>query len=75
MGSDHLVTKLLLISPEDAVIEKIGDRRGEIFRRTYLNKLNPFRGARQLVEKIVSHNGTGHSLVCFERGSERTAKA
>lgn len=56
MGSDQLVPHVTGLHPDSQLTEKISERRGEIFRKSYLKKLKPFKGARELVQKFLDEN-------------------
>src|SRR5437870_1518116 len=50
MGSDKLLPELTGIDPESPEGRRVIARRREIFQRRYIPRLEPTRGARQLLE-------------------------
>jgi HAD superfamily hydrolase (TIGR01509 family) len=52
MGGDKLLPKTIGISHDSAEGKKLTTRRSEIFREKYLPHLQPFAGARALVERV-----------------------
>ena len=67
MGTDQLLPKLIGVSSESSRGEHMAHRRGEIFRKKYLPNLQPFAGARELVEKMIL---TGYKLVVATSASK-----
>jgi HAD superfamily hydrolase (TIGR01509 family) len=52
MGGDKLVPALTGWSKDDPRVEKLGQRRGEIFRQRYLPHIQPFPGTRELLTAL-----------------------
>lgn len=52
MGGDKVMPAVMGIEEGDPQGEKIKERRGEIFRESYLPKLKPFPHARALLERL-----------------------
>lgn len=52
MGGDKLLPRLLGVSAESDDGRRFLERRGEIFRTSYVPTLRPTRGARALVERL-----------------------
>jgi HAD superfamily hydrolase (TIGR01509 family) len=52
MGGDKLVPALTGWSQDDPRVEKLGQRRGEIFRQRYLPHIQPFPGTRELLTAL-----------------------
>jgi HAD superfamily hydrolase (TIGR01509 family) len=50
MGGDKIIPELTGLSADSPEGEAIGDKRGEIFKRDFLPRLQPTRGARELLE-------------------------
>lgn len=72
MGGDRvlpLITGLDEDSPEGAALV---EQRGQLFREEYLPRLRAFRGARELVERMLEH---GHRLVVATSAGEESMKA
>jgi len=53
MGGDKLMPAVAGIEEDSETGEKIGERRGEIFRQSFLPHLQPFPGVRALVERFA----------------------
>ncbi|MFN8608762.1 MAG: HAD family hydrolase [Vulcanimicrobiota bacterium] len=56
MGGDKLIPVFTPWSAEEPRAKALAERRGEIFKSNYLPHLNPFRGARLLVQRL-HHQG------------------
>src|SRR5262245_12829911 len=54
MGADKLLPELTGLSADDPRVDKLSERRAEIFREHYLPRLRPFPSVRALMEKIVA---------------------
>ena len=52
MGGDKVLPAVTGLQEDDPRGEKIKERRGEIFRETYLPTLKPFPRARELLERL-----------------------
>jgi HAD superfamily hydrolase (TIGR01509 family) len=52
MGGDNLLPAAVGIQKDSAEGKKISERRGEIFRESYLPHLEPFPGVRPLLERM-----------------------
>src|SRR3954470_12590833 len=52
MGGDKLLPQVTGLSADSREGEAISDRRGEIFRERFLPRLQPTRGARELLERL-----------------------
>lgn len=72
MGGDRVLPRLTGIAPESAEGAAILERRGEIFRGSYLPFLKPFAGARELLERLLER---GHTLVVATSASEEDMSA
>lgn len=48
MGGDKIVPRLTAWSEDDPRVEKVGERRAQIFRERYLPHIRPFPGSRRL---------------------------
>jgi HAD superfamily hydrolase (TIGR01509 family) len=59
MGGDKLVPTLMGWSEDDARVEKIGKRRGEIFRERHLSRIKPFPLTREM---LLALRGAGFRL-------------
>lgn len=55
MGGDKLLPDVLGIEKDTPEGKEISARRGQIFKRRYLNGLQPFPGARRLIEVMREH--------------------
>lgn len=53
MGGDKLMPAVAGIEEDSETGEKIGERRGEIFRQSFLPHLQPFQGVRALIERFA----------------------
>jgi phosphoglycolate phosphatase-like HAD superfamily hydrolase len=53
MGGDKLMPAVAGVSEDSTVGSKIGSRRSEIFRATYLPRIQPFPHVRHLLERFV----------------------
>lgn len=56
MGGDKLLPEVSGLDPESGEAERIGETRGEIFRRDELPTLRPTAGARALLEHLASRD-------------------
>ena len=56
MGGDKLLPEVCGLDPESDEAERIGETRGEIFRRDELPALQPTPGARRLLEHLASRD-------------------
>jgi len=56
MGGDKLLPEVSGLDPDSDEAERIGDARGEIFRREELRGLRPTPGARALLEHLASRD-------------------
>ena len=52
MGGDKLLPKVIGVDAESERGKALGERRKQIFKERYLPHLEPFPGARQLLEKL-----------------------
>jgi len=52
MGGDNLLPEAIEIEKETPRGEALSKRRGEIFKERYLQTINPFRGTRELLERM-----------------------
>lgn len=52
MGGDKVLPRVAGLEEDSPQGEKIKERRGEIFRETYLPKLKPFPQARELLQRL-----------------------
>jgi len=52
MGGDNLLPEAIEIEKESPRGEALSKRRGEIFKERYLQTINPFRGTRELLERM-----------------------
>jgi HAD superfamily hydrolase (TIGR01509 family) len=52
MGGDKVLPQVTGVEEDDPLGERIKERRGEIFRGTYLPTLKPFPSARALLERL-----------------------
>ena len=67
MGGDKLMPAVSGITEESAQGTKIAKRRGEIFQREFLPRLQPFRDAHRLVAAVAAR---GHRAVAASSASE-----
>src|SRR5687768_162338 len=58
MGGDKLMPAVSGITEESSIGQRISKRRGEIFKTKYLPGLQPFPGARELVEAVKARGAT-----------------
>jgi len=58
MGGDKLMPAVSGVAEESSQGQKISKRRGEIFKTKYLPELQPFLGARELVEEVKARGLT-----------------
>jgi HAD superfamily hydrolase (TIGR01509 family) len=72
MGGDKVLPRLTGLEEESREGERLLERRGEIFRSTYLPELRAFPGARELVERM---RADGKRLVVATSASETDLKA
>ena len=66
-GADNLVPSLLSHAPDD-IQERLDRARGEIYRRDYLPRVEPFAGAKQILRSLVKR---GHTLVLASSASRK----
>ena len=52
MGGDNLLPEAIGVEKDSPVGEALAKRRGEIFKERYLKTVNPFRGTRDLLERM-----------------------
>lgn len=52
MGGDHLLPKLASVEKDSSIGKQMEQRRGEIFRETYLPTLNSFSKSRELLQTL-----------------------
>jgi HAD superfamily hydrolase (TIGR01509 family) len=52
MGGDNLLPEAIGVEKDNPLGEAISKRRGEIFEERYLKTINPFRGTRDLVQRM-----------------------
>ena len=80
-GGDKVVPELIGLSEESPTGQRISKRRGEIFRKKFLPRLKPFKGARDLVERlqrdgqriVVASSASKHDLdALLERAGVRS---
>ena len=67
MGGDKVLPEVTGIEEESDEGQRIKERRGEIFRETYLPRLQPFPDARALLERL---RDDGYTLVVATSASE-----
>ncbi len=72
MGGDKLMPIVAGIEEESDRGKKISTRRGEIFTTMWLPRLQPFRGARALVERLA---GDGFTLAVASSAKEEELHA
>lgn len=58
MGGDKLMPAVSDLQEDSPLGQKIAERRGEIFKKEFLPKLQPFPGARELVEAVKQRGYT-----------------
>ena len=56
LGSDKLLAQLLELAEEDPFAQRLLNERRELFLDRHLSRLQPTRGARALVERLLSEN-------------------
>src|SRR5262245_40006131 len=80
-GGDKVVPELIGLSEDSPTGRRISKRRGEIFRKKFLPRLQPFKGARALVERlqrdgqriVVATSASKHDLdALLERAGVRS---
>jgi HAD superfamily hydrolase (TIGR01509 family) len=71
MGGDKVLPRLTGLSKDSPEGKQLAERRTEIFRTCYLPKLKPFKGARQLLERLAS---SGVKLVVASSAGEDELK-
>jgi HAD superfamily hydrolase (TIGR01509 family) len=52
MGGDNLLPEAIGVEKDSPLGESLSKRRGEIFQERYLKTVNPFRGTRELLERM-----------------------
>lgn len=52
MGGDNLLPEAIQVEKDSPQGEALAKRRGEIFKERYLKTINPFKGTRELLEKM-----------------------
>ena len=52
MGGDNLLPEAIGVEKDSPLGEALSKRRGEIFKERYLKTVNPFRGTRELLERM-----------------------
>jgi len=58
MGGDKLMPAVAGIEEDSAIGQKIGERRGKVFRESFLPHLQPFPGVRALVQRFADEGFT-----------------
>jgi HAD superfamily hydrolase (TIGR01509 family) len=52
MGGDNLLPEAIQVEKDSPQGKALAKRRGEIFKERYLKTINPFKGTRELLEKM-----------------------
>jgi HAD superfamily hydrolase (TIGR01509 family) len=80
-GGDKLLPELIGLSEDSPTGKRISRRRGEIFRSKFLPRLQPFKGTRELVQRlkregrrvVVASSASKHDLdALLERAGVRS---
>lgn len=56
MGGDNLLPEAIGVEKDTSQGQALSKRRGEIFKERYLKTINPFRGTRELLERMRSES-------------------
>src|SRR5689334_16365236 len=71
-GGDKVVPELIGLPEDSPTGQRISRRRGEIFRRKFLPRLKPFKGSRELVQRL---KGEGRRVVVASSASKHDLDA
>lgn len=72
MGGDKLFPRLTGLREDTAMGKGVAKLRGEIFRREYLPRIEPFEGSREMVQSLLDH-GIKIAIASSAESRERDA--